>query len=196
MNSKFLFVFALLFVLVAVASGSFSDHEERRLFMDFMKQYSKTYQHDEYRIRFQNFKDNLKRIRDLNSQPGQTAVYAINKFADLSADEFRQTYLMPKFDAKNVCKFPYHFSATPEEVAAIPNTFDWRTKGAVSMLKIKEVVDHAGHSRPSVTLKDNGNWEDTLWSPSPNNGSLIALMAALDRSLLSATVDAVVGCLG
>jgi len=135
MQLKLLVGVGFLFSSVLVSSAWFSDHEMQRLFLQFIQDYHKSYQHDEYYYRYQNFKNNLDQIYALNSKPGQTARYDINKFSDLSPEEFSRLYLLPKFNSQDVCKFPYGYMANPEEVSALPTSFDWRGKGAVSPVK-------------------------------------------------------------
>jgi len=101
-----------------------------------MKNHGKQYKSDtEFLIRFNIFKDNLAIIRELNSRnntPG-AAVFAINKYADMSALEFKNIYLMTNLP-------PY----TPKENLQLPllgrgiapTTWDWRkTAGVITGVK-------------------------------------------------------------
>lgn len=57
----------------------------------------------------------------------QKATFGINKFSDLSEEEFSHQYKMKKFNATNTCIWPYHKirTFTEEEKQSIPSTFDW-----------------------------------------------------------------------
>jgi C1A family cysteine protease len=127
---KSIIIFAVLF---AVALANIHDPEETQ-FRSWMREHTKTYAGHEYRMRLSNYKENIKRNAKLNAMPGQKATFGINKFSDMSLDEFKATYLLPAFNPADTCEWPYHadVSALPR---AIPKSFDWRTKGAVTPIK-------------------------------------------------------------
>jgi cathepsin F len=109
---------------------------DEALFSKFMKQYNKQYATtEEYNLRFNNFKANLRRNAELNRKHPQ-ATFGINKYSDLSHDEFRGKMLLPKFDPNqdNTCLWPYHRTAKVN-AQAIPSTWDWSKKGAVTPVK-------------------------------------------------------------
>lgn len=53
----------------------------------------RSYTNEEDRTRFGIFVDNLKIIDERNSLETNTAIHGINKFTDLSHDEFKERYL-------------------------------------------------------------------------------------------------------
>jgi cathepsin F len=109
---------------------------DEALFSKFMKQYNKQYSTtEEYNLRFNNFKANLRRNAELNRKHPQ-ASFGINKFSDMAHDEFRGKMLLPKFDPNqdNTCLWPYHRTAKVN-AQAIPSTWDWSKKGAVTPVK-------------------------------------------------------------
>lgn len=64
-------------------------------FENFIEKYNKKYTEREYNTRFEIFQRNLKLIEKLNQkESGQ--VFGVNKFTDLSPEEFRSMYLMSK----------------------------------------------------------------------------------------------------
>jgi len=103
-------------------------------FRTWMRQNGKMYSGFEYQKRFNNFQENIKRNEMLNNLPGQKATFGINKYSDMTLEEFRTIYLLPKFDPKDTCVFPYHADMN-KEPKAIPTSFDWRTKGSVTAVK-------------------------------------------------------------
>jgi cathepsin F len=94
-----------------------------------MNKYNRKYpDRQEMLKRYQIFQENLKTIETLNSQQ-KTARFGINKFADLSSEEFRGKYLMPKFHGPTQPKGPKINLPTDFK---LPESFDWRDKGAVT----------------------------------------------------------------
>jgi xylem cysteine proteinase len=88
---------------------------------------------EEKQQRFEIFRDNLRYIDEVNQQ-NLSYWLGLNKFADMSHDEFKSTYLG---------NIP-HISTQPtghgkafryENVSDLPQSIDWRTKGAVTGVK-------------------------------------------------------------
>lgn len=129
-----------LLSVAAVAASAFSvtsDNVDAALkFNAFAAQYNKQYQTTaEWDSAFENFKASLARVAAAEAR-GVKGVYGITKFSDLSKEDFRAKYLMPKgsIDIKMMAeKFAVDHSTGP--VGADPATFDWRSKNAVSPVK-------------------------------------------------------------
>jgi cathepsin F len=131
----------LIFAFLALCVGAFAwrmpkaKSAQETQFQKYMRDYNKQYKSlDEYSRRLAKFKDNLKRIAELNEKHPH-ATFGINKFADMSPAEFKDTYLMSGFDPADACLWPYHRMAKVDKSKAIPTTFDWRNKGAVTPVK-------------------------------------------------------------
>lgn len=101
-------------------------------------QHKKSYSGKEYEQRFDNWKDNLKMIEEHNRKGQHAYTLKPNHFADWKHEEFKNFMLpqslnnspRPTFEAHRV-----HPEPTPEELAALPTSVDWRTKNAVTMVK-------------------------------------------------------------
>ena len=92
-----LVVFLALFVLSVLCSHEDVTVQKMR-FEAFVKKYQRKYSTSEYTKRFEIFQENLKVISSMNKAGKGSAVFGVNQFADLSAEEFRAQYLMPKGD--------------------------------------------------------------------------------------------------
>jgi len=76
----------------------------------------------------------MKAIADLNRREGST-IYGVNKFSDVSPEEFRSTHLMKKgifSQKKDIQKMKYDFEL---KNLSPPTSFDWRSKNAVTPTK-------------------------------------------------------------
>jgi len=103
------------------------------LFLKFTERWNKRYGSEEEKdYRFSIFKQNLLEITKMNAIEGRR-VFGITKFTDLSKEEFRSTHLTykPSTDRSNVNIIPHKFSKDQ----AIPTSFDWRSKGAITPVK-------------------------------------------------------------
>jgi len=135
---------ASVVLVVALAACVFcavpSTDETHRKFQDYISKYGRIYSTDEeYQHRYNNFLNTLERIAKKNAASKKHVLYAVTKFADQSEEEIMQRR-MPAVSASN-----YSTSClangvtapvyTKERVAAIPDSFDWRDKGAVTPVK-------------------------------------------------------------
>lgn len=104
------------------------------LFESWISKHGKTYKRIEEKLhRFEVFRDNLKHIDQRNKEIGSYWL-GLNEFADLTHQEFKNKYLglKPELTRKmqtNYADFTYR------DVNQIPKSVDWRTKGAVTLVK-------------------------------------------------------------
>jgi len=79
------------------------------------------------------FKANVQRITDLNAR--YTGVkFGVNKFADLTKEEFKAIYLSKKVAVRDNT-WPVAPDVPAEIIQALPTSFDWRPKGVVTGVK-------------------------------------------------------------
>jgi cathepsin L len=118
-------VLLALAVLLGI-SYALSEAEYQSAFTFWMQQHQKSYHHDEFLARYRTFKANLDFINTHNSKNLSFTV-AMNKFGDLSVEEFSKFYLGTKYTATGpMRKSPPH---------ALPATWNWNTRGAVTPIK-------------------------------------------------------------
>jgi cathepsin F len=100
-----------------------------------MLQHGKSYDSvEEYNRRFQTYQDNLERIDELNGLYSPKTKFGVNKFADLSKEEFKNTYLSKNLAVRDD-SWPVAPDFSDEVIENMPSTFDWRPKGAVTAVK-------------------------------------------------------------
>jgi len=135
MNNFFLSCGILLSILVIVYA---LEEQERSQFHQFMQNYNRKYSTIvEYEQRFQNFQASLKRIEEL-SKKSPSAKFGINKFSDMSREEFERTRISKeKHDGQSLAKscLANGVEAAQLDASAIPTSFDWRTKNVVTPVK-------------------------------------------------------------
>ncbi len=114
-----------------------SDAEVMGMFQSWLAKHGKAYNGiGENEKRFEIFKDNLRFIDEHNSET-RTYKVGLNRFADLTNEEYRAKFLGTRTDPKRrvmKSKNPsqrYAFKAGEK----LPSSVDWRVKGAVSPIK-------------------------------------------------------------
>jgi KDEL-tailed cysteine endopeptidase len=128
-------VFAVLAIalLVCVAAEKTED-EYTFLFNAWKLQHGRDYTGDEHAIRYNIFKDNARIIEAHNLRNDVSYTMGLNKFSDLSHDEFKAQMTSPM--APRVQKNIADFSNAPAAPAAV----DWVAKGAVTPVKNQQQV--------------------------------------------------------
>jgi len=114
----------LLLLLVVV--NCFSEREYQREFEKFIKKYNKKYSNEDFPIRYKNFKNTLALITEENLSQNDYTL-GITKFADLNEEEFRRNYANA-----NPSRNPVMPKYKVLDTSNLPNTVDWREKGAVT----------------------------------------------------------------
>ncbi|GAV67980.1 Peptidase_C1 domain-containing protein/Inhibitor_I29 domain-containing protein [Cephalotus follicularis] len=114
--------------------------EERvlELFQQWKEKHSKVYKHaEEAEKRLENFKRNLKYVIEKNADKKQSHGFRVglNKFADMSNEEFKKTHLSKV--KKPITKKRNPFGSTRRKVVSCdaPSSLDWRKYGIVTAVK-------------------------------------------------------------
>ncbi|KAI5682893.1 hypothetical protein M9H77_04121 [Catharanthus roseus] len=102
----------------------------------WMTQYGRVYYKDETEkaSRLNIFKENVEFIESFNKEGTRSYKIAVNKFADLTNEEFRE--VRNGYKESHFCRKSPSFMY--QNVSAIPATMDWRKKGAVTEIEIKD----------------------------------------------------------
>jgi len=110
----------------------------RKQFKQYVIKYDKPYLQNpvEYERRFGYFKENLLKLQEKQAKY-PTATYGVDKFTDVSEQEFRSTVLMPPSTGEGlaISCLANGVIAPHMDTNAIPTSFDWRTKGVVTPVK-------------------------------------------------------------
>ncbi|KAJ0173805.1 hypothetical protein K1T71_010954 [Dendrolimus kikuchii] len=105
------------------------------LFFNFLTTYKPDYinDHKEMGRRFDIFKNNIRKIHDLNIHERGTATYGLTRFADLTYEEFSTKYMGLKPSLKEDNRMPTRPATIPN--VDVPESFDWREFDAVTAVK-------------------------------------------------------------
>jgi len=124
----------LIISLFSIANSMYlQDAETKIQFTDFIKKYNKVYQDDELTLRFNIFKDNIRRIEDHNSINNDWKM-GLNKFADLTPDEFKIQYTGIEKPRMTIRRKNFNSQDLPR-IEDLPSEVDWTAKGAVTPVK-------------------------------------------------------------
>ncbi|XP_027918093.1 ervatamin-B-like [Vigna unguiculata] len=167
MSSKMTKLFLLFLVLVSFTCLSFalpsaysihgrdkldkfsSEEEVLQLFQVWQKEHGREYSNPEEKAkRFHIFQRNLRYINEMNAKRKSLTQHrlGLNKFADMSPEEFAETYLkqieMPSnMESRKV--------QDDDDCQNLPESVDWREKGAVT--EVRDQGECQSHWAFSVT---------------------------------------------
>jgi len=124
------FIFA---VLVVGASCSFTEVEYFARFAAWMAEHRRIYTSEDFQHRFSVFKHNMDFVHRWNAD-NSTTVLGLNKFADLSNEEYQRTYLGTHIDG--TARLEERAKNSPLGlVKSQAVAVDWREKGVVTPVK-------------------------------------------------------------
>jgi len=116
-----------------VANAAFSEIEYHDTFSQWLSDHNKIYTAEEFQNRFNIFKSNMDFVEQWNAQ-GSTTEVELNKFADLSNEEFRRIYLGYRQEHEVVGpRSPV--SPAGRVAVKLPASVDWRLNGSVTPVK-------------------------------------------------------------
>ena len=124
----------LIISLLSIANAMYLKEPETKIqFSDFIKKYNKVYNDDELTLRFNIFKDNLRKIEEHNNVNDDWKM-GLNKFADLTPDEFKIQYTGIEKPRNNIKRTNFDSLEIPR-IEDLSNEVDWIGKGAVTSVK-------------------------------------------------------------
>ncbi|VFQ97103.1 unnamed protein product [Cuscuta campestris] len=121
-----------------VSSRAIDNSSIRVIFESWKILHGKSYTlaSEEHERRFEIFKDNVNRIEAFNAGPGRSYKLGVNKFADLTNEEFSAIYASgyksPKGFPASTSEERFKYES---EADSPPTSLDWRDYGAVTEVK-------------------------------------------------------------
>ncbi|EPS63354.1 hypothetical protein M569_11429, partial [Genlisea aurea] len=123
-------------ILQVTTQGGVVDPAAELRFNTFIREYGKVYPTPkEYLHRLGIFAGNLIRAAE-HQALDPTAVHGVTQFSDLSEEEFENAYLGLK-SAGGGADSPRQNAAVEDDGGDLPESFDWREKGAVTDVKMQ-----------------------------------------------------------
>ncbi|CAL5378941.1 unnamed protein product [Camellia sinensis] len=112
-----------------------SDSESMAIYEKWLVKHGKAYNAiGEKERRFEIFKDNLRFVQEHNAV-NQTYKVGLNRFADLTNEEYRSMFLGGRMEMKKRLSSPKSDKYVFRAGDRLPESIDWRDKGAVSPVK-------------------------------------------------------------
>ncbi|KAL5987766.1 putative cysteine protease rd21b [Asimina triloba] len=178
------------------AGSSRSEAEVRMMYQEWLVRYGKGSSNalDEMEKRFEIFKDNLRFVDEHNAGNHSFKV-GLNRFADLSNEEYRTMYLGMKMDATRRLKRPRSDRYRFNEGEDLPQSVDWRKKGAVN--PVKDQGSCAFFSSKHISCADvsslDENCKGSCWAFS-TIGAVEGINKIVTNKLISLSEQELVDC--
>eukprot|EP01031_Cornospumella_fuschlensis_P040418 gene40418-49255_t len=121
-------------VVAVLAAEQAAVSADMQLFKDWQVQFSKRYSSVQNELQaFSTWLENKRLVQQINSAKGATWSSALNQFADLTPEEFRQRFLLRRTPSS----YPHHNTTIHASFMQLgskadPASFDWRTDGSVA----------------------------------------------------------------
>ncbi|KAN0026237.1 hypothetical protein ACTFIV_007221 [Dictyostelium citrinum] len=126
----------ILILLIGYSFGTLTEIQYRNEFTVWMASNQRTYSSIEFVNRYNTFKSNLDFINQWNSKGSET-VLALNKFADITNEEYRKNYLIfnDNNDINTFSSSSQLINNNKKDKEIKSSGIDWRKKGAVPSVK-------------------------------------------------------------
>jgi len=167
-----------LFAFAGLASATFKAEHLNSLWSAWKVQNKKAYTAAEEVTRFGIFIENFNKIHRLNAE-SEGVKFAVNKFADLTATEFKFKYASSGFSEVQA-----QAPRLRRDIGALPDSVDWRNKGAVTPVKDQ------GQCGSCWTFSTTGVLEGFYFV---NNGKLLSFS---EQQIVDCDTDQDEGCNG
>ncbi|EXB54190.1 Germination-specific cysteine protease 1 [Morus notabilis] len=135
--SIYMIILCFALSLPPLTSGR-SDAEVREMYVKWMATHGRAHNGlGEEETRFEIFKDNLRFVDEHNAVQKRTYKVGMNRFADMTNEEYRREMLGTRSDAKRIvmkAKSPSRRYAS-RAADQLPETVDWKLNGAVNPVK-------------------------------------------------------------
>ncbi|KAG6710598.1 hypothetical protein I3842_05G009400 [Carya illinoinensis] len=116
--------------------GLRTESDMRAMYEAWLVKHAKAYNAlGEKETRFEIFKDNLRFIDGHNKMENRTYKVGLNRFADLTNEEYRSIYLGGRMERKNRLSRTHSDRYAYQAGEELPESVDWREKGAVVEVK-------------------------------------------------------------
>ena len=138
---KVLILLALIALTASVQGYISWKSESNHLysFHDYKQEFNKIYTDEfEHEIRSMIFNENLKKIREINSNPANTWKAGVNQFTDMNAYEFKQHFGLNrplKFYTKSATYVSPAFNHKTDFLVENPKSIDWREKNILNPVR-------------------------------------------------------------
>lgn len=120
--------------LMEQESFDVNETPEVHQFETFKLQFNRNYDNaEEHDMRFRIFKQNLYQIRQLNKFEQGTAEYGVTEFADMTLNEYKMRTGLLMRRPEDTNDIGNSLAEIPD--IELPESFDWREKGAVTPVK-------------------------------------------------------------
>ncbi|XP_052179421.1 senescence-specific cysteine protease SAG12-like [Diospyros lotus] len=128
----FSFTFLFAFELIIVSAHGLEEAAMLEQHEQWMARHGRIYKDStEKATRFKIFKKNVEYIDAFNVEANKKYNLSVNKFADMTDEEFIASYTGYKATTKEVMLSSFSYA----NVNDVPSTIDWREKGAVTDVK-------------------------------------------------------------
>jgi len=133
--NKIILILAIFAFAGIISAVDIKTSALKTVWKNWKQQNKKLYSAKDEPLKYKIFVENYNKIQKtntLNAKMGSTVRLAVNKFADLTKSEFKKIYTGARVANKTITSKANY---TKFNVSALPDSVDWRNKGAVTGVK-------------------------------------------------------------